>query len=389
MVCIVQLLVAIRNTFRKKIRLAITLFTLTFAGTVFISMLNVRNGLLANITELLNMDQYDFQVSLGQPYSLQAVEKRLDSPVIQDFEGSISTNVVRERPDFTDSSNYTLIGTYSGSIFVKPDMQSGQWLPPYSNSNRFNIVLPSSMLDEEAGLFLGGTIRLKIGDREEDFDIVGILDTNAQDSDQLYAYYETVARFNNTPNSINRVLLNINPGIDVAEYEKIADELKVYLEDRNIQVVNIFLTSDIIVQITAGFNSLVFMLVGMAVLVAIVAGLGLAGTMSLNVLERTREIGVMRAVGAGNNAIRLIFMGEGVMIGILSFMVALPLSFLGTIFFSNLIGIVLFENPLPMILTPAGIIVWLVIVLSVSSVASITPAQRASQISIREAISYE
>lgn len=382
-------LVAIRNTFRKKVRLAITLFTLTFAGTVFISMLNVRNGLLANIDELLNMAQFDFQVTLAQPYGLDAIEKRLESPIVQDFEGWITTSVVRERPDFTDSSNYTLIGMYPDSPFVKPEMQSGQWLPPYSNNNRFNIVLPSSLLAEEEGLAVGGTIRLKLRDREEDFDIVGILETNAQDSSDFYAYYETVARFNDTPNTTTRVLMNMNPSVDVSQFQAISDELNDYLEDRNIQVANIFLTSDIIKNITQGFNSLVAMLVGMAVLVAIVAGLGLTGTMSLNVLERTREIGVMRAVGAGSTSIRLIFMGEGVMIGILSFMVALPLSFLGTAAFSNLIGIVLFGSPLPMILTPVGIIVWLVIVLSVSSIASITPANRASQISIREAISYE
>lgn len=382
-------LVAVRNTFRKKTRLAITLFTLTFAGTVFISMLNVRNGLLANIDELLNMDQYDILVSFAQPYSQEAVEKRLESPVVTDYEGWISTSVVRERPDFTDSPNYTLIGMYPDSVFVNPDMQSGQWLPPYSSDNRFNVVIPSSMLADEPDLFVGGKIRFKVDDREEDWTIVGILDTNAQDSSNLYAYYDSVARFNGTPNVISQVRLNIDPSVDISEYQQLSDELIVYLEDRNFDVINVFLTSDIIASITEGFNSLVIMLLGMAVLVAIVAGLGLTGTMSLNVLERTREIGVMRAVGAGSMSIRLIFMGEGVMIGIISFLIALPLSFFGTIAFSNMIGIALFGNSLPLIYTPVGIFVWLAIVLSVSSIASITPANRASQISIREAISYE
>ncbi len=383
------LLVAIRNTFRKKTRLAITLFTLTFAGTVFISMLNVRNGLLANIDELLNMSQFDMQVSFGQPYSVEAVERRLESPALTDFEGWINTSVVRERPDFSNSPNYSLVGMYADSPFVKPRMEEGQWLPPYSLENRFNIIIPSSMIDDEPDLKLGGTIRLKIDDREEDWNIVGILETNGQAITELYAYYETVSRFNNTPNVTNRVLLNIDPKIEGKDYQIIADELIVYLEDRNFDVLNVFLTFDIVESITTGFNSLVFMLVGLSVLVAIVAGLGLTGTMSLNVLERTREIGVMRAVGAGSMIIRLIFVGEGVIIGIISFVIALPLSILGTIAFSNLMGIALFGNPLPLIFTPVGVIIWGIIVLSVSSIASITPANRASQISIREAISYE
>ena len=383
------LLVAIRNTFRKKTRLAITLFTLTFAGTVFISMLNVRNGLLANIDELLNMAQFDMSVTLGQRYSYDALEKRLDSPIIKDIEGWVNTSVVRERPNFTDSANYSLIGLASDSPFVKPKMEEGVWLPPYSIENRYSVVIPGSMLDDEPDLVLGGPIRLKVGDREQDWTIVGILETNAQASSDLYAYYDSVARFNNTPGVVNSVLINVVDTIPTSELQAISDELTTYLEDRNFQVANIFLTSDIVAQITTGFNSLVTMLLGMAVLVAIVAGLGLTGTMSLNVLERTREIGVMRAVGAGSMIIRLIFVGEGVMIGILSFLMALPLSILGTFAFSTMIGTALFGSSLPIIFTPAGIIVWLAIVLSVSSLASITPANRASQISIREAISYE
>ena len=49
---------------------------------------------------------------------------------------------------------------------------------------------------------------------------------------------------------------------------------------------------------------LVYFMLGMAVMIAIVGGLGLMGTMSINVLERTREIGVMRAVGASNGDIQ-------------------------------------------------------------------------------------
>ncbi len=382
-------LVAIRNTFRKKIRLAITLFTLTFAGTVFISMLNVRNGLVANIDELLNMSQFDMQVTLGQTYQTDAIERRLESPVIVDFEGWLTTSVVRERPDFTDSPNYTLIGMYPDSPFVIPKMTEGQWLPPYTNNSRYNIVIPANMLEDEPDLTVGGTIRLKIGNNEQDWNIIGILETNGQSTTDMYAYYETVSRFNNTLNTTNRVLLNIDPSIEGEQYQNIADELIIYLEDRNFNVVNVFLTFDIRQSVTGTLDSLVIMLLGMSVLVAIVAGLGLTGTMSLNVLERTREIGVMRAVGAGSMSIRMIFVGEGIIIGIISFLIAMPLSILGTIGFSAAMGTALFGNPLPLIFTPVGLIIWLIIVIGVSSVASITPANRASQISIREAISYE
>ena len=162
-----------------------------------------------------------------------------------------------------------------------------------------------------------------------------------------------------------------------------------YLEDRNIDIASTTLQVDIVEGVTGGFNVLVYLLLGMAVLIAVVAGLGLTGTMSLNVMERTREIGVMRAVGAGNNAIRLMFVGEGVLIGVLSTILALPISYPGTVVFANVLGDVIFGNPLTVIVAPLGIFVWFGIVLLVSSAASVAPANRASQISIREAIAYE
>lgn len=384
------ILISVRNTFRKKTRLAITLFTLTFAGTLFISVMNVRDGLLVNITELLNMSQFDIQMSFGQQYQVDGLERRiLSSPYISSVESWIATSIVRKRPNFTESQNYTLLGMYPDSVFVSPKMTAGQWLPPYSNESRFNVVIPPDLLKAEPDLYVGGTLRLKLGDKEQDWTIVGVLETNQLKVNDIYAYYDAVATFSNAPNLTNRVLIDVVDSVDPFDLATLADQLTIHLEDRNFDVVGVFVNTDIITTITEGFTALVTLLLGMAILVALVAGLGLTGTMSLNVLERTREIGVMRAVGAGSMIIRLMFVGEGMIIGVLSFIIALPLSIFGTIAFSNLMGIVLFGKPLPIILTPVGVFVWLAIVLTVSSVASIIPANRASQISIREAISYE
>jgi len=115
----------------------------------------------------------------------------------------------------------------------------------------------------------------------------------------------------------------------------------------------------------------------------------LMGTMSLNVLERTREIGVMRAIGASDGAVRQVFMVEGILIGMLSWLLgaglALPLSKL----LSDAVGMAFTKAPLSYIFSTNGVLLWLVVVVILASLASFLPARSASRLTVREVLAYE
>jgi putative ABC transport system permease protein len=137
------------------------------------------------------------------------------------------------------------------------------------------------------------------------------------------------------------------------------------------------------------FDVIIIFLLSMAVLLGIVGGLGLMGTMSINVLERTREIGVMRAVGASNRAILRIVLVEGLIIGLISWtiggLIALPASRILT----DTVGLALFQAVPSYLFSTNGAILWLGIVLVLAFFASFLPARRASQLTVREVLSYE
>ncbi len=137
------------------------------------------------------------------------------------------------------------------------------------------------------------------------------------------------------------------------------------------------------------FNVIVVFLLIMAVLIAVVGALGLAGTMSINVLERTREIGVMRAVGATGAAIRGIVIGEGALIGVLSWSAGLLLALPLSRFLSNAVGIAFLRTPLSYSFSAPGAFIWLAAVLLLAAVASLWPARNASRLSVREVLAYE
>jgi ABC-type antimicrobial peptide transport system permease subunit len=74
------------------------------------------------------------------------------------------------------------------------------------------------------------------------------------------------------------------------------------------------------------FSNVVYLLLTMAILAAVVGGIGTMSTMSINVVERRREIGVMRAIGASNGNIQSIVIVEGMVIALISWAISVLLS---------------------------------------------------------------
>jgi len=118
-----------------------------------------------------------------------------------------------------------------------------------------------------------------------------------------------------------------------------------------------------------------------------VGSIALSGVLSLNVLERRREIGVMRAIGASSRAVSGIFIGEGLILGLLSWVIALPLSIPAGRLMTAGLGAVL-NGEIVYEYTLNGAFYWLGIIIVLSVVAGWFPARGATRISVRESLAY-
>jgi putative ABC transport system permease protein len=123
-------------------------------------------------------------------------------------------------------------------------------------------------------------------------------------------------------------------------------------------------------------------------LISVIGGLGLTGTMSVNVLERTREIGVMRAIGASDGAVLQIVMVEGVMIGLISWLLG---SVCGLFIGRGLLALMGGQAGLDFSFSfsTSGMIIWLVISMILAAVASFLPAWNATRLTVRDVLAYE
>ncbi|MBN1994623.1 MAG: FtsX-like permease family protein, partial [Anaerolineae bacterium] len=174
------------------------------------------------------------------------------------------------------------------------------------------------------------------------------------------------------------------------EYRKtVLTRLESQLEEEGVRVSAGITVDEDVAGIQILFGIFFALMLVMAILLAVVGGLGLMGTMSINVLERTREMGVMRAVGASNGAILQIIIVEGILIGILSWLVAIVVALPISKLLSNLIGQQLLGTELTYTFSLFGTLMWLAVVIVLSVIASFLPAWNASRMTVREVLAYE
>jgi putative ABC transport system permease protein len=137
------------------------------------------------------------------------------------------------------------------------------------------------------------------------------------------------------------------------------------------------------------YGLLITFLALMAILLAVVGGLGLTGTMSINVLERIREIGVMRAIGASDASVMGIIVGEGIFIGVLSWLLGVILALPIAHFLDVALGATMLHTQIMDVFSLPGALLWLVVAVGISALASFLPALRAARLSVREVLAYE
>jgi putative ABC transport system permease protein len=160
------------------------------------------------------------------------------------------------------------------------------------------------------------------------------------------------------------------------------------MKDAGLPVTGVRTSTGIAANIANQLGILVTFLVIMAVILASVGVIGLTGTMIINVLESTREIGVMRSIGASHRSIFGIFITEGVVIALMAWGAGAVLSFPLSVWLVSALGGAM-ALPLAYHFSWSGVGLWLVMVVAISVLASLLPAWSASRVSVRDAISYE
>ncbi len=378
--------ISLRNTFRRKSRLALTLFTLTMGGAIFIAVFNVRVTLHDYIGEIGKYFRADVTLDFDKAYRIREVEQfALQIPGLQRVEGwqFISTELLN--PDQTVADSMNMLAPPADSELVNPIIVAGRWI---RKDDLRKFTVSEVVLKYYPDLKPGDTLPLKINGRVEDWEVVGIFKFVGREGILAYTPFEYSSQVLNLSNrsSSFRVVTDDH----TREFQDaMAEKLDHFFRQQGFKVRQAQSGLASLDSAIESLDTLVVFLLIMAILTAIVGAMGLTGTMGMNVLERTREIGIMRAIGADDRAVMRTVIAEGFVIGAISFVLAIALSFPFTYLLSYIISVALFETPIKVVFTFTGYAIWLGLIIVLSVVASILPAQNAARLTIREVLAYE
>lgn len=385
---------ALGNMLRRKERLSLTILVLVTAGVMFIAIMTLVSSTSLTLDNEMARRGYDVRIGFTRDQSAETV-----LPLVASVERAgqaemwVSRNATLQRDGerLEDSAGLgaQLLGLPIGSAMLQPMITAGRWLEPGDE----RVIVVSQDTADLNRIAVGEVLTLNLGLLgESDWRVVGIyrvIYRGGFATESLYAPLQAVLEVIGQPGIGTQVLVQAEPG-DEGQAAALAEDLRAVFDAEQIGV-DLYTTAVRTEErafLENQFNTVVSMLLGLAALVATVGGIGLMGSLSIGVMERRREIGVMRAIGARSRTVLGLFVLEGALQGVLSWLIAVPIAFVISQPLARLLGQTMMEVDLDYRFHLPAVGIWLAVVLVISALASLGPATAATRVSVRQSLAY-
>jgi putative ABC transport system permease protein len=247
-------------------------------------------------------------------------------------------------------------------------------------------VIGSRVVDSvfEDEVNIGDSIYIK----DKKFKVIGSLKSigNSQDDQNIYIPLDDMRELVGGKESLTMIYVQVS---NTNNIDSIADKIEKKLEDKYGDNTITALTSEQLAESVGSiFSVLTFFVGGIASISLIVAGVGIANTMFISVMERTKEIGVMKAIGATNYNVMEIFLIESGMLGFLGGAIGCAIGYLLSRII-NIVAVGMLPVTFEATVTPDMILLGLGFSVAIGIVSGIWPARRAAKLQPVEALRYE
>jgi putative ABC transport system permease protein len=372
------LVFAIRNSFRRRARLALTLLTLAAGGLFFLAALNVRASIINTLDRMFAARKFDLIVTLSKPYEWDRIQRAANATQgVTHAEGWFMTE-----GSLAPETRFNVTAVPLNTQMLDFEMLEGRFLQPGDTDV---LVINNTLASRSPAMRVGETVTLRIGTTQSTWRVVGLA---KEAYAPAIAYIPLDFIQQQQPGMVNNVRLSLAHN-DFDSISIVKQELDRNLEQGGVRARG----SSSKAETRFGFDQHMVMiyvfLIVMSAIVGSVGALGLMTTMSLNVLERRREMGILRAIGATPRVVWLIVVVEGLVIGVLSWAIAALLAWPVSKALGNVLVRAMLKGGVDFVFEPVGLLIWLIVSISVSAAGSFIPAWKASRSTVREALAYE
>lgn len=337
-----------KDPVQRRERMLLTLATLAIGGAVFIAALNVSQSWSQSIDDDFRARRYDIDVRLTD---------RVDAKEL--------ARIIRTVPDVTHVESwlearrdgYALVGIDS-KLLALPLIE-GRW---FAKDGEY-VVNQALAAKNPKNLRIVGVVK-ELGSGPTAYATRATVGAN--DAMTTNARVITRSHGAGTAQEIERALQRAD--VPVAHVQRLTDRRKA-IEDHLVII-----------------ESVIFFA---AMLVVLVGGIALMSSLTLSVVSRTRELGVLSAIGATPRIIAMQVVREGVRLAVLSWIFAIAVSMPATWLMDRATGTIFIKTPVEFLISPRGVFTWLALVVLLGAISSFYPAWRAKRIPVREALSYE
>lgn len=376
---------ALRNSFRRPWRLALTLLALSAGGALFLTTHNNYESLMRVIDAALANRGHDIEVQLQRAApaaELEAVGRAVPDVEIAEAFRRATVNLATDDSGSVavrEGRRLLLSGYPVGTQLLRLPVREGRW-PAVTDAEA--VVINRQVQEATPGLRLGDEIMVKFRERKTKVRVVGIVEEIG--SPVIYAAFAVFENITGLGDASAVLRVKTHSGRE----QLVAGALERALLNARLTPGLVSTKSEFRTSLEEHFAVVGGVMKMIALASALVGAITLIATVSLGVIERGREIGVIRALGAKPRSVIAIFLVEG---GAVAFLSA-AFSVAGGIFFARLLNgmaarqllhvvVPLYLSRVGLGLLSAGVLlVILGVWLSVSRIV---------RMSVRDALAYE
>jgi putative ABC transport system permease protein len=368
-----------RNLFRRRTRAVLTLSALALSGAAFLAVQTTSASFNNVLDQVFANYHADVWAQLNNPQPQDQVQ-----PLVTALPGVGQVDPGTFSLVQTKWGQAEIVGLPPDSRVYRKNVLQGRWFTP----NDQNAVLLNEAVADKTGLKVGDSISFHNDLYTGRWNVIGVARdyNNPLGLGVMLAPLSQVNAFQHLPSTFVQAMLITSTSSKQSDIDNLSKRVDDALARAGLQA-SVATTAAQVSRNQSSFLVIYALFYSVVAIIALVGAIGLFNALAMGVLERRREIGILRSMGATGGKVAQVFLAEGIGLGVVGWLVAIVIGIPLAFGFIAFIGQVLLR--VPFAFDPRSILVMLVFIVVIAALASLSPVWAASRVKISQTLRYE